>query len=100
MPRDPYLESRVLAADPVELIHILYEHALVQVRSARAALRDGNIAGRSQAISKALAALGELEARSITTLAVPSAKTLPGFTNTCGNGWLDGNLKRDDASAG
>jgi flagellar protein FliS len=62
MPRDAYLESRVLAADPVELIHILYEHALAQVRSARAALAAGDIAGRSQAISRALAMLGELEA--------------------------------------
>jgi flagellar protein FliS len=62
MPRDPYLESRVLAADPVELIHILYEQALAQVRSARAALAAGDIIARSHAISKALAAVGELEA--------------------------------------
>jgi flagellar secretion chaperone FliS len=61
MPRDPYLESRVLAADPVELIHLLYEHAAVQVKLARAALGEHNIAARCQAISKALAVLGELE---------------------------------------
>ena len=61
MARDSYLESRVMAADPVELIHILYEHALVQIKLARTALADGNIAARSQAISKTLAALGELE---------------------------------------
>jgi len=61
MPRDPYLESRVLAADPVELIHLLYEHAAVQVKLARAALGEHNIAGRCQAISKALSVLGELE---------------------------------------
>jgi len=61
MPRDAYLESRVLGADPVELIHILYEHTLEQVKSARAALAAGDIAGRAQAVTKALAALGELE---------------------------------------
>jgi flagellar protein FliS len=61
MPRDAYLEHRVLAADPVELIHILYEHALTQVKLARTALAAGDIAGRGQAVNKALAALGELE---------------------------------------
>jgi flagellar protein FliS len=62
MPRDAYLRHRVLAADPVELIHILYEHALTQVKTARAAMSTGDIAGRTAAIAKALAALGELEA--------------------------------------
>lgn len=61
MARDIYLESRVLAADPVELIHILYEHTVLQVKLARTALRDRNTTGRFQAISKALAGLGELE---------------------------------------
>ncbi len=61
MPIDPYLESRILAADPVELIHILYEYALTQVKLARIALAEGNIAARCQAISKTLAAVGELE---------------------------------------
>jgi flagellar protein FliS len=62
MPRDAYLRHRVLAADPVELIHILYEHALTQVKAARVAMAAGDIAGRATAIAKALAALGELEA--------------------------------------
>ncbi|HUP04890.1 MAG TPA: flagellar export chaperone FliS, partial [Bryobacteraceae bacterium] len=61
MPKDPYLESRILAADPVELIHILYEHAISQVRMARAALRLGDIQTRATASSKAMAAIGELE---------------------------------------
>jgi len=61
MPIDPYLGSRILAADPVELIHILYEHALTQLKLARIAFAENNIAARCQAISKTLAALGELE---------------------------------------
>jgi len=61
MPKDTYLESRVLAADSVELIHILYEHALTQVGSARSAMASNDVRGRSQAICKALAAIGELE---------------------------------------
>jgi flagellar protein FliS len=61
MPMDPYLESRILAADPVELIHILYEHALTQVKLARVALAEGNIPARCHAVTKTLEALGELE---------------------------------------
>ena len=61
MPKDTYLESRVLAADPVELIHILYEHALLQVRLARGAMKAGDIPARARAINKTLAILGELE---------------------------------------
>jgi flagellar protein FliS len=61
MGRNSYLESRILAADPVELIHILYEHALAQVRTARASQQAGDIAGRANAVTKVLAILGELE---------------------------------------
>ena len=62
MPKDSYLESRILAADPVELIHILYEHALTQVRAAYAAQAAKDIRGSAEAICKALGAIGELEA--------------------------------------
>jgi flagellar secretion chaperone FliS len=61
MARDLYLEHRVKSADPLELIHILYEHTLAQVRAARTALARGDIAARTKAITKALAAIGELE---------------------------------------
>ena len=59
--KDLYLENRVMAADAVELIHLMYEHALVQVRLARTALASEDVAGRSKAVSKVLAILGELE---------------------------------------
>jgi flagellar protein FliS len=60
--KDAYLESRVLAADPVELIHMLYERAISLVSSARASLAAGDIPGRCQAVSQTLAILCELEA--------------------------------------
>lgn len=50
-----------MAADPIELIHILYEHALDQVRDARGYLAAGDIRARSNAISRAIAALTELD---------------------------------------
>ena len=56
-----YLESRILSADPVELVCILYEHAILAVEDARDCMGRGDIASRSKAISKAIAIIGELE---------------------------------------
>jgi flagellar protein FliS len=55
-----YFESRILSADPVELIEILYEAAIDSVGKAAGHLREGNIAARSKAISRAHAILVEL----------------------------------------
>ena len=96
MARDLYLESRVLAADPVELIHILYEHALMQVKLARAALREGNIAGRSQAISKALAALGELETSLDYNAGGSISRHLARLYQYMRRRLADGNVNRED----
>ena len=57
---EAYLESRVLSADPLELICLLYQHALDQVQEARRQLASGEIAARSKAISKAIGVLGTL----------------------------------------
>ena len=59
--KDAYLENRVLSADPIELVHMLYEHAIHQVQDARHSLVLGNIAARSKAISRTVAILVELE---------------------------------------
>jgi flagellar protein FliS len=59
---DAYLESRVLSATPVELVHLLYRGAIAAVQDARHHLADGRIAERSKAISKACAILTELTA--------------------------------------
>jgi flagellar protein FliS len=57
-----YLESRVLSADPLELIHLLYQRAIDLVQDARGSLAAGDIRGRSKAILGALAVIGELNA--------------------------------------
>lgn len=51
--QEAYLENRVLSADPLELVRLLYQAALTAVRDARQALVAGEIAARSRAISKA-----------------------------------------------
>jgi flagellar protein FliS len=56
-----YLESRVLSADPVELVNLLYQGCTSAVREARHFLAEGKIAERSREINKAFEILVELE---------------------------------------
>ena len=60
MINDAYLESKILSADPMELIRLLYDGALRAIRNARVHLANNEIAERSRAISKAMAILTEL----------------------------------------
>jgi flagellar protein FliS len=57
---ETYLESRILTADPMELVRILYRLAIDRVREARGHLEKGDIAARAKAISTASQAIGEL----------------------------------------
>ncbi len=59
-PYEAYLESTILAADPVELVEIAYKAAIEAVGEARRALRRGDIAARAKAISRASAIVVEL----------------------------------------
>ncbi len=59
-PSDAYLESKVLSADPLELVEILYRAALAAIGSARRSLQQADIASRSKAIGRAMAILTEL----------------------------------------
>lgn len=59
---DAYLESRILSADRLELVRVLYETAIASIHEARQALASGEIAKRSRAISKACGILIELNA--------------------------------------
>ena len=55
-----YEENRILNASPVELVRILYSAAVRTVGDARERLQAGDIAGRSQAITKAQMIVFEL----------------------------------------
>jgi flagellar secretion chaperone FliS len=57
---DAYLESRVMTADPVELISLLYEACTQSVLDARTHLAAGQILERSREITKACAIISEL----------------------------------------
>jgi flagellar protein FliS len=59
--KQAYLETRILSADPVELVSILYEYAGISVQDARQSLAAGDVPGRARAVTKAIAIVGELE---------------------------------------
>ena len=59
---DAYLESRVLSAEPVELVRMVYQAATGAVREARKHLAAGDIAARARSISYACEAVIELAA--------------------------------------
>ena len=57
---DAYLESRILSANPLDLIRLLYQASIAEVREARRYLAEGDIASRCRCISKAHCILSEL----------------------------------------
>jgi flagellar protein FliS len=57
---DAYLESRVLTADPIELVNLLYQACTEAVRGARHHLAEGRILERSREINKAYEIVVEL----------------------------------------
>ena len=57
---DSYQEAEVLSASPLELVRLLYRGAIEAIAKARQCLAAGDIAGRSQAITKALRIVAEL----------------------------------------
>ena len=57
---DAYVESRVLSADPIELVNLLYQACTGAVREARHHLANGEIAARSRSITRASEILIEL----------------------------------------
>jgi flagellar protein FliS len=58
--QDAYLESRILTADPLELVRMLYRAAVDATKRPRAHLAGGRIAERSREICRAMAIISEL----------------------------------------
>jgi len=57
---DAYLESRVLTADPIELVRVLYRGAIDMVEQARQALQSGNVPCRTRNINRTIEIITEL----------------------------------------
>jgi len=56
-----YLENQVTSADPLALVVLLYEGAIGAARQAWDCMQEGNIQERSNAISKAMQIVAELQ---------------------------------------
>ncbi len=95
--KDVYLESRVLSADPIELIRILYEHALQSLADARLSLAGGDIAGRSKSISRVIAILSELEGSLDHEVGGPISRNLADLYQYMRQRLLESNLRQEDA---
>lgn len=95
--KDAYLESRILSADPVELIHILYEHTLEMVKDARSHLASGDIPARSNSISRAIAALDELDSSLDRTAGGSLSQKLAGLYQYMRLKLLSANIRQEDA---
>jgi flagellar secretion chaperone FliS len=60
---NPYrnqMDQDILCAEPLELVVLLYKGLHGNIRDARQQLAAGDIAGRAQSVSKAMAIVGEL----------------------------------------
>lgn len=60
-PYDTHLTEKIMSASPAELTAMLYAGAQGALEKARKCLRDGDIMGRSQAVSKAMEIVVELD---------------------------------------
>jgi flagellar protein FliS len=94
---DVYLESRVLSADPVELISMLYQACMAAVREARVHLEGGRIADRSRTISRAHAILIELTASLDFARGGEISERLGHLYDYMGRRLLEANIEQADA---
>jgi flagellar protein FliS len=95
--RDAYLDSRILSADPLELVHILYEHALEMVGDARRQLADGNVRDRGRSISRAIATIDELDASLDRKAGGSISKNLAALYQYMRFRLLTANIRQEDA---
>ncbi len=94
---DVYLESRVLSADPVELIAMLYEGALGAVEQARRQMAEGKPAARAAAISKAVGILAELGSSLDHSAGGELSRQLAELYDYMQRRLLEGNFQQTDA---
>jgi flagellar protein FliS len=95
--RDAYLDTRILSADPLELVHILYDHTVAMVSDARRYLAEGNIAARGRSISRAIAAIDELDSSLDRQSGGSIARNLAALYQYMRGRLLTANIRQEDA---
>jgi flagellar secretion chaperone FliS len=71
-----YLESRALSAQPVEIVHMLYQVAIDNLNLAITCLDTGDAIARSRAVTKAQEAVHELTVSLDRSVDAPFTRTL------------------------
>ncbi|HUI77703.1 MAG TPA: flagellar export chaperone FliS [Bryobacteraceae bacterium] len=97
---DTYLESRVLSADPLELVRLLYQGAIDAVQDARHYLAEGKILDRSRSITRAVSILVELTASLDHERGGEIASRLAGLYDYMQKKLLEANFQQIDAPLG
>lgn len=96
MAQNPYLESRVLTADPLELVRLLYQHGLESTRAARRHLAAGDIAARSKSVCGAIDAVAELDKSLDHSIGGEVSRNLAELYQYIRRRLTEGNLKQQD----
>jgi len=91
-----YLAQKTLAAEPLELVAMLYLKAISEVREARRHLAEGRIALRSKAISKAFEVISELDGSLNLEAGGELSTRLRALYGYCLVRLLDANLQQSD----
>jgi len=94
---DAYLESRILSANPLELVRLLYQACTGSVREARRHLAEGDIAARCQCLSKAHRILTELATSLDHERGGDLSRRLADLYDYMQRRLLDANFEQDDA---
>lgn len=95
--KEAYLESRIMSADPLELVSLLYQGAIDSVRDARKYLAQEDIPARGKAIAKATDILIELEASLNHKAGGSISRRLADMYQYMTLRLLEANIRRDDA---
>jgi flagellar protein FliS len=94
--KNTYLETRILTASPLDLVNILYEHAIQCVQDARKHLATGDIAPRATAIGKAISTIGELRSSLDQTAGGEIAVNLDSLYEYMQKRLTDSNIRKED----
>jgi flagellar protein FliS len=92
-----YLEQEIMSADPLQLVCMLYQAAIMEVREARRYLAAANVPARCAAISKASNIVGELASSLDPDAGRELSERLASLYGYLLNRLLDANLKKADA---
>ncbi|SRR5229473_1469284 len=94
---DAYLENKILSADPVELVRIMYRAALGAIEAARRHLAAREIPQRSAAITKAVEILVELSGSLDHSLSPEMSTRLAHLYDYMQRRLVEANLQQSDA---